>query len=490
MLFIGAAVVILAYSWQMASRSTPVLAADAAWGGVPVGGLSTTEAAERVKTAYSVPIELRYRGQVIQAAPETLGFQLDTGAMAEIANRGAESSWWERIWNKPVAGSSVDLQFTLDGNVLRSYLQNEIVPRYDQPLLAPQPIPGTTNFTPGTPGWQLDVQASAVKVGSTLQDLSNRSVDLVVRDVSRPSGDMGNLEIFLKQTIANTGFDGIAEVYLQQPNSGDILHFAVDDNADIPVDIAFSAASTIKIPIMVSILRRTAEPTPEEVKSQLERMIEFSENPPADALMQAVIDETAAPLQVTSDMQDGLGLKNTFLAGYFYFGADLLKIYDTPANTRTDVDLDPDIYNQTTASDMGTLMTGIYTCSKGEESILTQAFPGEISQPECQYMLDILAKNKIGVLSEAGVPDGMRVSHKHGWTEEADGYLHTVSDVGIVFSPDADFVFAVYLYDFNQLLFDPADALVAQLIQVMYNYYNPQNQETWLGEAVAFPQNY
>jgi len=264
-------------------------------------------------------------------------------------------------------------------------------------------------------------------------------------------GEWGNLEIFLKQTIANTGFDGIVEVYLQQPNSGDLMHFAVDNGADIPVDIAFSAASTIKIPIMVSILRRTSEPTPEEVKLLLERMIEFSENPPADALMQSVMDEVSAPLQVTSDMQDGLGLKNTFLAGYFYFGANLLKLYDTPANTRTDIDLDPDIYNQTTASDMGTLMTGIYKCSKGQESILTQAFPDEISQSECQYMLDILAKNKIGVLSEAGVPDGTRVSHKHGWTEEADGYLHTVSDVGIVFSPEADYVFAVYLYDYNQL---------------------------------------
>ncbi len=486
-LFIGAAVVILAYSLWSASRSTPVLAANATWGGVLVGGLSSTEAVERVKAAYSAPVELRYRGQIIQVSPDALGFHLDTAAMAEVATRGVESSWWQQIWNKPVAGSSVDLQFSVDGAVIRAYLQNEIAPRYDQPPLGSQPILGTTNFTVGTPGWQLDVQASATKINNALLNLTDRSVDLVVEDVTHPSGEMANLEIFLKQTIANTGFDGIVEVYLQQPNSGDILHFAVDNGADIPVDIAFSAASTIKIPIMVSILRRTPEPTPEEVKSLLERMIEFSENPPADALMQSVMDEVSAPLQVTSDMQDGLGLKNTFLAGYFYFGADLLKLYDTPANTRTDIDLDPDIYNQTTASDMGTLMTGIYKCSKGQESILTQAFPGEISQAECQYMLDILAKNKIGVLSEAGVPDGTRVSHKHGWTEEADGYLHTVSDVGIVFSPEADFVFAVYLYDYNQLLFDPADALVAQLIQVMYNYYNPQSQETWLGEAVVFP---
>jgi len=72
LLFIGAAVVILAYSLWSASRSTPVLAANATWGGVPVGGLSSAEAVERVKAAYSAPVELRYRGQIIQVSPMRL----------------------------------------------------------------------------------------------------------------------------------------------------------------------------------------------------------------------------------------------------------------------------------------------------------------------------------------------------------------------------------------------------------------------------------
>lgn len=478
---------VLAYSLWMNTRSTPVLTTGSTWGGVPVGGLTSAEAVERVEMVFATPVELRYRDQAILVSPADLGFRLDVAAMADVATRGADASWWQQLWNKPATGDSADLQFSIDGQILVLYLENEIAPRYDMPPEDPQPIPGTTNFTYGAPGWQLDVQQSAVKIADALQDPVNRSVDLVVKDVVHSNGELTNLDIFLKQTIDNAGFYGIAEIYMQELNSDRVLHFAVNNGDDIPGDIAFSAASTIKIPIMVSILRRTAEPTPDEVKTSLERMIEFSENPPADALMQSVIDEVSAPLLVTGDMQEGLGLQNTFLAGYFYLGAGLLQIYETPANTRTDVDLDPDIYNQTTASDMGKLLTGIYRCSRGEESILTQAFPGEISQAECHYMLDILAKNKIGVLSEAGVPDGTRVAHKHGWTEEADGYLHTVSDVGIVFSPNADFVFAVYLYDYNQLLFDPADALIAQLVQVMYNYYNPLAQETWLGEPVVFP---
>lgn len=487
MLFIAAAVIIIFISFGRVNQGERVLAADSSWGGVPVGGLTLDEAAARVEAVYDAPIELRYRGQIIHALPDALGFHLDVTAMVDMAARDSQTGWWQRLWKAGEGGALVELQASVDGAVLRSFLTNEIAARYDHPAQRPMPIPGTTNFTSPTTGWQLDAQQSAVKIADALHDPINRSVELVVEETFSTADDYANLEIFLKQIISISGFQGIAEVYMQDANSGSLLHFAIQNGADLPVDIAFSAASTIKIPIMVSILRRTEEPAPDEVKTLLERMIEFSENPPADALMQAVMDEVSAPLMVTSDMQDGLGLQNTFLAGYFYLGADLLKRYDTPANSRTDINLDPDIYNQTTASDMGKLLAGIYTCSRGEESILSGAFPGEISQAECQYMLDILTRNEIGVLSEAGVPDGTRVAHKHGWTEEADGYLHTVSDVGVVFSPGADFVFSVYLYDYNQLLFEPADELVAQLVQVMYNYYNQQAQEIWLGGPVLFP---
>lgn len=487
LLCLAAAIILLVYTLISNSGFVPVLAADAVWGGIPVGGLTTDAAMVKVEEVYKVPVELNYRGEKIQVSPENLGFSVNTTAMADLATRGARSGTWARLWGTESTGSSADLQASINSDILWTYLKNEIAARYDYPPLPPEPIPGTTNFTKGLSGWELDIDASADLITEALVDITDRKVDLVVNEVDNPVSNFANLEIFLKQTIANSGFKGIAEVYLEDPNTGDLIHFAINNNQDIPGEIAFSAASTIKIPIMVSVLRRTAEPTPDEVKIPLERMIELSENPPADTVMQNVLGPLDAPLLVTSDMQESLGFRNTFLAGYFYLGAGLLSIYDTPANTRTDINLDPDIYNQTTAVEMGRLLTGIYNCSKGRESILASAFPGEISQSECQYMLDILAKNQIGVLSEAGVADGTRVSHKHGWTEEADGFLHTVSDVGVVFTPGGDFVFSVYLYDAAQLLFDPADALIAQILQVIYNAYNPLAQESWLGEPVFFP---
>jgi len=487
LLCLAAGVLLLGYTLVLNSGFEPVLAADAVWAGIPVGGLTIDAAMNKVEQAYSAPVELNYRGQTIQVSPETLGFRVNTTAMADLSTRGAQSGAWARLWGKASTGSSADLQASINSDTLWTFLKNEIAARYDFPPQPPEPIPGTTNFSAGLSGWELDVDASANLIAEALVEISNRKVDLVVNEVESAASNIAQLEIFLKQTIANSGFKGIAEVFIEDPNTGELVHFAVFNHQEIAGEIAFSAASTIKIPIMVSVLRRSAEPTPDPVKGLLERMIELSENPPADSVMQNVLGPLDAPLLVTSDMQESLGLRNTFLAGYFYLGASLLSVYDTPANTRTDIDLDPDIYNQTTAVDMGRLLTGIYNCSKGRESILSTAFPGEISQSECQYMLDILAMNEIGVLSEAGVADGTRVSHKHGWTEEADGFLHTVSDVGVAFTPGGDFVFSVYLYDYTQLLFDPADALIAQILQVVYNAYNPQAQEVWLGDPVIFP---
>lgn len=485
---IAAAIIIGILTAVSGNSSGGMLPNGSIWGGVPVGGLSLDDAAARVGGVFSEPIDFKYRGQTIQVSPQQLGFQLNLEAMRTRAARSATPTFWDRLWNRTTAAAAVALDFSVDGEKLRAYLQDEIAARYDQPAHAAMPIPGTTNFTPGSDGWQLDIQQSATRISAALASPSQRTVDLIVNDEKAPSSDSGDLRIFLNQTLALSRFTGIAEVYLNNPATGEQLHFALRNGEEISPDIAYSAASTMKIPIMVSVLSRTSEPLAADIQSLLERMIELSENPPADTLMENIIGGTTAPLTVTRDMQERLDLKNTFLAGYFYFGAPLLNLYTTPANTRPDVNLDPDIYNQTTTSDMGRLLTGIYQCSRGEENLLTKGFGSEITPFKCTAMLDILSKNKIGVLSEAGVPDGTRVAHKHGWTEESDGFLHTVSDAGVVYSPGGDFVFVIFLYDQNQLLFDPADAAIARLVQVIYNYYNPRAQARWLGEPMEFPQ--
>ena len=194
---------------------------------------------------------------------------------------------------------------------------------------------------------------------------------------------------------------------------------------------------------------------------------------PADALMEEALDGNLGPLKVTEDMQK-LGFENTFLAGYFYPGAPLLYRYTTPANSRTDINLEPDVYNQTTPAEMGALLDDIYQCAQTGGGPFAVVFPGEITQNECKQMITFLTRNKIGVLIEAGLPEGTQVAHKHGWITEGDGLIHTISDAGIIYTTGGNYVLTIYMNHPIQLQFQPANILFADLSRAVYNYFNLQ----------------
>jgi hypothetical protein len=172
---------------------------------------------------------------------------------------------------------------------------------------------------------------------------------------------------------------------------------------------------------------------------------------------------------VTETLQDGLGLESTFLAGFFHPLAPLLWQYETPGNTRPDVDTEPDAYNQTTVTEIGLLLSDVYGCANGGGNLLA-AFPGEIKPEECQHILDLLAQNQIGILIEAGVPEGTRVAHKHGWT---DSPLDSIGDAGVVYSPGGDYAVSLFLWNSPDMLFIPTSELISDLSRAVYNYFNP-----------------
>ncbi len=259
---------------------------------------------------------------------------------------------------------------------------------------------------------------------------------------------------------------------------GQSLHFAVWDGETVPPDIAFTAASTIKIPIMISVLRRLEEPIPETVVGLMEEMIINSENSAADTLMQYYLDEVRGPLIVSEDMQT-LGLENTFLAGYFYFDAPLLQIFDTPANARTDIDLDPDLYNQMTPAELARLMVGIYHCAKDGTGLLTETFPGEITQGKCQLMIDIMEELKPLQFMDTTLPPDTILADKYGYVTELDGLLHSITDVGIVYTPGGDFVLGVSVYHPDWLYANDGQRVIGRLSQTVYNFFNPNNQAYW-----------
>lgn len=446
--------------------------------GIPVGQLTRQQAVERLLTVYSQPVELVYNESVVHLDPETVGFVLDTDTILAAAEqeRTRISFWeayWNYLWDRPVQTVDIPLRATVSEDRLRVYLQTEIASRYDQLPTSATPIVGTTNFTAGSPGSELDIERSIPLIESALFSQNHRSIDLPINKTSPTHPSFQNLEVLLRQIIEISGFDGVIGLYVDDLQTGEEINFILDQETQVttPPDVAYTASSTIKIPIMVSTFRRIGENLDVDTVRNLEEMIAKSINSASDWLMQNKIDRDKGPLVVTEDMQT-LGLNNTFLGGYFFAGAPLLEIYSTPANQRTDVSTDPDPYSQTTPSEIGQLLQDIYQCANSDGGALIAAFPDEITQTECQAMINYLVQDRIALLIQAGVPDGTNVAHKHGWVTDIYGVIHDMSDAAIVFSPGGDYVFTVYMYHPVQIVFDPANELVKDLSRAIYNYYN------------------
>jgi len=149
-----------------------------------------------------------------------------------------------------------------------------------------------------------------------------------------------------------------------------------------------------------------------------------------------------------------------------------LRVFKTPANQREDVDTDPDLYNQSTPSDIGMLLEDIYLCADNGQGTFKAVFGDEITQAECLVMIDYLSQNKMPSLLEAGVPDVTEVAHKHGWVTTNNGIMQTLGDAGIIFSPGGDYILVVFLYHPDQLIWNNASFLVGQLSGAVYNFYN------------------
>ena len=477
LVFILGAVALVTLQLVRFSRIRASFPAGMEIAGVPVGGLDRQASAERLLEVYTVPVEIHYGTEVIHLNPSTVGFELDLESMLAAADlaRSQQSFWvdfWNFLWGRSAPPAEIPLRASYSETRLRAYLSDEISARYDQPPSPAKPSVGTINFQPGTQGTALEVDRSVLLIENALRSTTQRVVELPLERTQPPRPTFQNLEVLLKQTIDLSGFDGLVGLYLLDLQTAQEIHFDYRQGEDLSVnpDVAFTAASIIKIPIMVSVFRRIGENPDAETVNLLEEMIEKSGNDPADWVMERIIHKTRAPLEVTDDMKS-LGLENTFLAGEFYQGAPLLASIKTPANQRTDVNTDPDIYNQTTPSDMGMLLEDIYQCSQSGGGALEAVFPGEISQNECQTMLDYLTKNYLPQLISAGVPEGTRVAHKHGWVTYF-GIMYTLGDAGIVYTPGGNYVLVVFLNHPEQLLWDPASKLVEDLSRAVYNYYN------------------
>ena len=479
LIFIVAAVALTLFQFFNYSRERNKYPAGMTIGGVAIGGVNAQNASERVLQVYSQPIEVQYAGEIIHITPAQIGFSVDIESMIAAADlvRTTSPFWggfWDNLWNRPRPASAIPLRASLEDEQLLAYLETEIAPRYDKPASAAQPIAGTVIFESGSTGQELNIDRALTLIEDALESPTNRTIALSYQETAPARPTMENLEILLKQIIELSGFDGVISLYLSDLQNAQEIHFSLDNGEELSVepDVAITSSSTIKIPIMLSNIIHRGTPD-ERTAGYMEDVFQQSDNAAADILM-TQISSLEGPLLVTEDLQK-LGLENTFMAGFFCNPTNpcpLLKRYSTPANQRTDVYTNPDDYNQTTSSDIGTLLTDIYQCSETGGGALIAAFPNQISQADCLLMIEYMEKDKFGSLIQAGLPDGTKVAHKHGFIPDRFGVVHDISDVGIVYTPGGDFVLAVYTYHPVQGIWGEVNPLFVELTQAIYNYFN------------------
>jgi beta-lactamase class A len=272
----------------------------------------------------------------------------------------------------------------------------------------------------------------------------------------------------LEEAIQNklASFEGFASVY--------VLDLQTGEEVRINSDVAVSGLSILKIPIFIEAYRAIDGALTDYQRELFINTATASSNHSANLLLHVIAgqDNTYQGAQVLTDEMRRLGMVNSFMA--IPYDAAVVpsrpSTYATPANQRTDISTNPDPTMQTTAEEIGYLLAMLYYCAQGEGGLLA-VYPGEITRDECQAIVDLMVQNVEGNLIRFGVPEGVAVSHKHGWSFREHG------DAGIVYSPGGDYVIYTLLAqpDTDWLSSDYTFPILREISRATYNYFNHDN---------------
>ncbi len=477
-----AALLLLVMELVSFSRARDRLQADITVAGVPVGNLVPAEAQARWEDAYAQPVEISYQGNPIYLDPAEIGFRTNSNVMLAqaLAQTADESSFWLAFWNylwrRPVEPINVDLVADYQQSAVVAYLQ-DVAARYDRPPGAPTSDLQTLTFKQGLPGYTLNIEAALPLIDRALRDPNNRFVELPVEVQAPTQGGLNALRDLITAYLDSQGFiyDGqttVASVYIMDLTTGEEIN--------LNGDVAFSAASTIKLPILVSYFRYQPFAVPQEDAWLLANSLLCSNNSSSNLLIQIMGREGSnifPGLQYVTDTVEHLGARNTYITAPLYLGIEGQVLGSNPiprTNPNPRFNTDPDLYNQTTAEDMGTLLMMIYDCATYGTGLRTAYPDGEYTQRECQQMLELMSGNDLQRLIQAGVPAGTRVSHKNGW-------LNTMhADAGIVFPPNGhNYIIVVYIWEAGEFFdYQRAWPLLEEISRAAWNYFVPENPLT------------
>jgi hypothetical protein len=447
--------------------------------GVDVGGMTPAEAMRTWESAYNTPVTLWYADSPILLDPAAVGFRTQRESMlaGALGESLVEGQFWSgflnhlsgRLSRQSVA--EVPLIADYQPQLLEQWLQSEIVPRYDRPPGGASFDVATLTLRPGAAGYRLRVGDALPLIDSALRDPINRTVTLPVEGADGRGPGLDALRQMMVAYLDAQGFiyDGqstVASVF--------VIDLQTGEEMSINADVAFSAASTAKVQILIDYYRNLlTNPSQDEAYLMTQSLL-CSNNSSSNLMMQIIgNNDLFAGLQDIVNTTQAIGARNTFITAPFDLGIAGQQLGSIPApqtspNPNYNTGADP--FNQTTTEDLGTMFNMIYDCAYSGSGLMT-AFPdGEFNQTECRQMLNIMSNNNLNRLLQAGIPAGVTIAHKNGWLQNVHG------DAGIVFSPNGrNYIIAAYVWEASDFFsYDRAWPLIENISRAAWNYFNPE----------------
>ncbi len=458
--------------------------------GVPVGGLTPAQARTALERHRLEPLRrpllLHLNETTLALHPDRVGLQADAGPVLAQAEEYAWAGLWRR-WSIYLGGSlswlepcfeDLAVPVEMDEAALGD-LMDSLALVYEQPPLPQRPAVLTATaaflaqgvrqitwsdeepargFLAAVPGCHLDTAAALPQVEAALRQWDHAEVVLSWQEVPPPAPDMDMLAAVIREQVA--AMPGVVGVYVRD--------LATGREAGVNDRVVFSGASVIKIAILLQTYRLLDGAVAGRVAEDLQAMMVWSDNDAANRLLELVGEGSAArgAGRMTATLR-ALGLESSFLCNSYGGGPQWSgcppEAQDTPAGLPL---TEADEVLQTTARDMGLLLTYVYQCAQGEGPLLA-SFPGEITAAECRAMLRLMQYNEDDSRLAAGLPAGIPVAHKSGWIDDMK------ADAGIVYSSGGTYVVSIFAWEEGVLSDAEGNPRIASVSWIVYTFFNP-----------------
>jgi hypothetical protein len=337
------------------------------------------------------------------------------------------------------------------------------------------PLTQTTGFffDPGEPGYTFNVVNATALVEEALAAGETDPITFEPDLVPPPPITPDLLLPPLKERLAE--FPGVTSILVKNLDTGEMIY-------ESNVDYVLSGMSIVKIGIMVEVYRHFGGEVDAQTHQELVDMLgSESCNPCANRLLATVGggSATVGAQKVTQTMRR-LGLSNFYLCAPFrvvdlWQDSGQLVWASNPGSMLLLQSGEVPRYDRcvrATPREMANLEEMIYACTL-DDGLLRDAYPNIFSPAACEEMIDIMAANDLRNMLGSGIPSWVKLAHKHGFSGYDVPWGDTRGEVGIVFSPGANWLISFYIWqDTPWINWGINQPLYRDVSNMLYNYFN------------------